>query len=169
VPQLARIPRAEEDIDVLFYGSMNERLQGVLDALRRRGVRPEVVFGVYGSAPDRLIARAKVVLNLHYHEGKVFEVVRVSHLLANERFVVCERGCEPAEKEEFTPGVAFADYGDLVQSCVDYLARPEERRRVARAGFELMTRRDLRAYLRGLLDDATSDHECHPTSGLHRD
>jgi hypothetical protein len=35
--------------------------------------------------------------------SEVFEVVRVSFLLANERFVVCERGCEPAEEEEFAP------------------------------------------------------------------
>jgi hypothetical protein len=169
VPQLARIARDEEDIDVLFCGSMNERRPDVLDALRRRGVRPEVVFGVYGSARDRLIARARVVLNMHYHESKVFEVVRVSYLLANERFVVCERGSHRPEEEEFAAGVAFADYGDLVQVCVDYLARPGERRRIARAGFELMRRRDLRDYVRRVLDDATSDNECHPTSGLHQD
>jgi hypothetical protein len=34
VPQLSRIPRDEENIDVLFYGSVNERRQEILTALR---------------------------------------------------------------------------------------------------------------------------------------
>jgi hypothetical protein len=39
VPQLTRVPRDEEDIDVLFYDSLNDRRQGLLSALRLRGVR----------------------------------------------------------------------------------------------------------------------------------
>jgi hypothetical protein len=152
VPQLSRIPRDEEDIDVLFYGSLNDRRQAILQALRNRGVKVEAAFGVYGSQRDRLIARAKVVLNLHYYESKVFEVVRVSYLLANRRFVVCERGCDPAEDAEFAQGVVFADYGDLVDTCVAYLARADELERIARAGFEVMVRRDMREYLRQVLD-----------------
>jgi hypothetical protein len=152
VPQLSRICRDEEDIDVLFYGSLNERRQAILQALRGRGVKAEAAFGVYGSQRDRLIARARVVLNLHYYESKVFEVVRVSYLLANGRFVVCERGCDPAEDAEFAQGVVFADYGDLVDTCVAYLARADERERIARAGFEVMVRRDMREYLRQVLD-----------------
>src|SRR5262249_16785613 len=129
-----------------------ERRQDVLSALRRRGVKVETAFGVYGGERDRLIARSKVVLNVHYHESKVFEVVRVSYLLANGRFVVCERGGMPDEEMEVAGGVAFADYGDLVQVCVDSRDRPDERRRIAQAGFERMACRDLREYLRRVLD-----------------
>jgi hypothetical protein len=153
VPQLSRIPRDEEDIDVLFYGSLNDRRQAILSPLRMRGVKVEAAFGVYGSQRDRLIARAKIVLNLHYYESKVFEVARVSYLLANERFVVCERGCDAAEDAEFAQGVVFADYGDLVEACVAYLGRPDERQRIAQAGFELMVRGDMGAYLQQVLDD----------------
>jgi hypothetical protein len=153
VPQLSRISRDEEDIDVLFYGSLNDRRQAILQALRSRGVKAEAAFGVYGSQRDTLIARAKIVLNLHYYESKVFEVVRVSYLLANGRFVVSERGCVPAEEAEFAQGVVFADYGDLVNACVAYLGRPDERQRIAQAGFELMARRDMRALLRQVLDE----------------
>jgi hypothetical protein len=153
VPQLSRICRDEEDIDVLFYGSLNERRQAILQALRSRDVKAEAAFGVYDSQRDRLIARAKIVLNLHYYESKVFEVVRVSYLLANGRFVVCERGCDPAEDGEFAEGVVFADYGDLVDACVAYRGRPDERQRIAQAGFELMVRRDVGAYLWKVLDD----------------
>jgi hypothetical protein len=34
VPQLSRIPRDEEDSDVLFYGSVNDRRQEILTAMR---------------------------------------------------------------------------------------------------------------------------------------
>jgi hypothetical protein len=89
---------------------------------------------------------------MHYHESKVFEVVRVSYLQANRRFVVSERGCDPAEDIAFAAGIVFADYGDLVEACASYLRQAEERERIAREGFELMTKRDMSEYLRQVLD-----------------
>jgi hypothetical protein len=88
---------------------------------------------------------------MHFHESKVFEVVRVSYLLANRRFVISEAGCDPAEDAEFAAGVVFAEYGDLVEAFATYLGRAEERERISRAGFELMVQRDMREYLRRVL------------------
>lgn len=148
VPELVRIPPSPaEDIDVLFYGSVNERRQRVLAALSERGLRVEKVFGLYGAERDRLVARSRVVLNLHYYEAKVFEVVRVSYLLANRRCVVSERGSDPAEEREFERGVAFAAYRDLVETCARLCADPAARAALALEGQRLMTRRDTRAYL----------------------
>jgi SAM-dependent methyltransferase len=152
VPQLTRIAQApQEDIDVLFYGSINPRRQAVLDALQARGLRVEAVFGVYGEARDRLIARSKVVLNLHYFEAKVFEVVRVSYLLANRRCVVSERGADPAEEREFEAAVAFAPYHGLVEACLQLASAPVERARRAALGFDLVSRRDAAAILQPLV------------------
>jgi hypothetical protein len=80
VPQLSRIQQTEEDIDVLFYGSINERRWHIIQSLKAHGVRTETVFGVYGNERDKLIARSKILLNMHFYEAKVFEVVRVSYL-----------------------------------------------------------------------------------------
>ncbi|MBK9517856.1 MAG: methyltransferase domain-containing protein [Anaeromyxobacter sp.] len=152
VPELTRIPPAPlEDLDVLFYGSVNPRRLAVLDALRAAGLRVEAVFGVYGEARDRLIARAKVVLNVHYFEAKVFEVVRVSYLLANRRCVVSERGADPAEERELEAAVAFAPYQGLVETCRRLVQDPAERARRAALGFELMSRRDAAAILAPLV------------------
>lgn len=142
VPQLTRIePAADPDIDVLFYGALVDRRLRVLRALRARGLRVEALFGRFGAARDQAIARARIVLNLHLHEAQVFEVVRVSYLLANRRFVVSETGQAAAEDAEFAPGLVFAAYDDLVEVCLDYLARPADRARIAEVGFELMRRR----------------------------
>ena len=95
VPQLTRIPvlpPEEQDIDVLFYGAINPRRQAVLEGLIARGLRIEFLSGVYREERDRYVARAKLVLNLHYYPASVFETVRVSYLLANEKAVVAECG-----------------------------------------------------------------------------
>ena len=77
-PQLTRIAPAAEDVDVLFVGSLNDRRRTVLDALEAKGAKVERVFGVYGPERDGWLARAKICLNLHFYEARVFEVVRVS-------------------------------------------------------------------------------------------
>ncbi len=135
-PCLTRIPPAVEDIDVLHYGSMNAHRRSVLAPLAERGVAVRHVFGVFGEERDRLIARSKIVLNLHFYEGRVFEIVRVSYLLANRRFVVCEAGSDQALEEPFKGGVVFAGHDALVDTCLRYLADPEARKRISEQGFQ---------------------------------
>lgn len=134
VPALRRIAAQPSDIDVLFYGSVNDRRNDVLQALRARGQRVEAVFGVYGRERDALIARAKLVLNIHYYDSKVFEIVRVSYLLANAVCVVSERGSDPAAEAAFSDGVAFADYSELVDRCVALVGDPAARQALATRG-----------------------------------
>jgi len=148
VPELTRIEAApEEDIDVLFYGSVDDRRQAVLDALRARGLRVEVAFGVFGRARDRFIARSKVVLNLH-GISDVFEVVRVSYPLANRKAVVSERG---DGHEDFADAVAFAEYDELVDRCAALVADKDARTKLAARGFAVMSSRSESEYLKTAL------------------
>ena len=90
-PPLSRIaPAPDHDIDVLFYGSMNERRAAVLEGLRAHGVAVTHLFNVYGADRDAAIARAKLVLNIHFYDAAVFESARVAFLLANAACVVTE-------------------------------------------------------------------------------
>ncbi len=96
VPQLTRIPAVvHQDIDVLFYGAINERRKNVLEGLIARGLRIEFLSGVYREERDHYIARAKVILCMHYYDASIFEIVRVSYLLSNEKAVVAECGIRP--------------------------------------------------------------------------
>jgi hypothetical protein len=152
VPELTRIPPAPwQDIDVLFVGSIVERRLAVLQALHERGANVIPAFGVYGAERDELIARAKIVLNVHMYEAKVFEVVRVSYLLANRRFVVSERGLDLAGERPFEEGIAFVEYHELVNTCLRYLADERAREQTARRGFELFTERRVPDLLRAVL------------------
>jgi hypothetical protein len=138
VPELTRIPAApQKDIDVLFVGSIVERRLAVLQSLHERGANVIPAFGVYGAQRDALIARAKIVLNMHMHDAKVFEIVRVSYLLANRCFVVSERGLDLAGERPYADGIVFADYDDLVDACLRSLTDEPARARTAQRGFEL--------------------------------
>ncbi len=149
VPQLSRIPNDPvEDIDVLFYGSLNPRRRQIIEALTAAGIQVETVFGVYGQDRDQLIARAKIVLNIHFYETKLFEMVRVSYLLANRKFVISESGNEPAEEATWATGIVFTDYNQLVTNCLNYLTRPLERRQIAHQGFNLIIQRSESNYLK---------------------
>lgn len=134
---LTRIPHSMvQDVDVAFVGSDCPRRHAVLAALHGQGFKVHAVAGLYGADRDALYSRAKIVLNLHYHEAQVFEIVRVSYLLANRICVVSEVGLDHNLEDPFARGVAFAYYGELVEACRQLLQRPEARRRYATAGFE---------------------------------
>lgn len=150
VSELTRIPPAsEEDIDVLFYGTMTDRRRTVLDALTARGLRVTVIGGVYGAARDALIARAKIVVNIRgREENSVFESVRVFYLLANKKVVVSERG---DGHEDFAGGVAFAEYDELADKCAELARDDEARRELGQRGFDVMSNRSESEYLKAAL------------------
>lgn len=158
-PQLTRINVSEhEDIDVLFYGSINERRYRIISELRSRGVNTKVVFGCYGMERDRLISRSKITLNIHAHEAKLFEIVRVSFLLANCRFVISEKGAEIQEENNFEGGLVLTDYESLVQACIDSLADHKGRRETAEVGFEIMESRQITQYLPAALEPVLNQY-----------
>ena len=148
VPQLTRIPAvATQDIDVLFYGAINERRKNILEALIARGLRIEFLAGVYREERDHYIARAKVVLNMHYYDASVFEIVRVSYLLANEKAVVAECGATTTLEPDIRDAVCAVPYDRLVDACAELVADANKRANLARRGFDVFSRRDERRIL----------------------
>lgn len=141
VRQLTRIPPAlHPDIDVLFYGTLNERRAKILNELQDKlGKSKVVIMQEFGKTRDEAIARSKLVLNLHYYDSpRLFEWVRVSYLLANMKAVVCE------DAEDFpialVGGVADAPYDGLVDACMKLLGDTELRLQLQRVGFELFSK-----------------------------
>ncbi len=115
-PGLERITRSSvRPIDVLFYGSLNERRQRILEALGR-GLRVEAVFGGYGAARDGMIAASKLVVNIQYYEARILEMVRLSYLFANAVPVVSEVSPGIDVPTGFDDAAAFAPYDRLVET-----------------------------------------------------
>jgi hypothetical protein len=152
VPQLERIADdVTKDIDVLFYGSVNDRRLAVLQALEQRGLRVVVSTNLYGDARDSLVARSRVVLNIHFYPAKVLEMVRLSYLLANGCAVVSETGADPAEEAPFRDAIAFAAYDELVDRCVQLVDHPEEAACLGDRAREAMRARPQSSFLSELL------------------
>ena len=137
---LERIARTEEDIDVLFYGVHNERRLAPLRRLAESGRKVIWVNGIYGEERDALIARSRIVLNLHFYEESRLEAARCFYLLANGRFVLSEESPDAGETG-LAEGIAFAPYDKIEEACAWYLERPAERASIARAGRELLRKR----------------------------
>jgi hypothetical protein len=153
VPSLERItPADDEDIDVLFVGLESERRLAPLRELADLGYAAESRFGVYGAERDALFARAKIVLNVHYYESKIFETVRVSYLLSNGRFVVSEDGCGGGDEAFFAPGLALAEHSRLVEVCRHYLDHGDQRRHLAETGRRLARSRPAADCLRAAVE-----------------
>jgi hypothetical protein len=145
VPELRRIvSRPEQDIDVLFYGSLNDHRSSVLRKLRETNVKVHAVSGVYGRERDELIARSKIVLNLDNRDTKIFKIVRVSYLLTNSKAVVSEPS---PDMGGYCDAVAVFSAEALVEGCLDLLRNDEKRRQLERRGFEYFAGRGEAAIL----------------------
>lgn len=151
-PELTQIPPSEEDIDVLLYGSLNDRRMAILKELKNKGLNVVSLFGVYGEKRDKFISRAKVVLNIHYYEARVFEIIRVSYLLANRKFVISEVGQDDEIEKPFSEGVVFSNYKELAERCMEYVEEDRQRKEIADKGFDLIKQRPQSVFLRKALE-----------------
>lgn len=136
------------DIDLLFIGSLNPRREKIINELANRGVNVHVAYDCYGVKRDALIARSKVVLNMHYYESKIFEIVRCSYLMANRKAIVSEDGFSGGDYED---GILFVPYDSLADSCVAVLESVDAREELGRRGFEVLSKRRQVDFLRGVL------------------
>ena len=142
---------AEPTIDVAFIGSMNERRHKILSQLTDAGVKVAHAFDCYGVKRDMLVARAKIILNIHFFQAKLFEVVRCSYLMANRKCIVSEVGLDEQLEEPYANGICFDIYDRLVDRTVELLADQGKRELLAQRGFEIMQSRSQTEYLRAAL------------------
>jgi hypothetical protein len=152
VPELTRIQMAQtRDIDVLFVGSLCERRTRIIDRMRVAGLEAIGAFGVYGRARDRLIARARLMLNVHSRAHGVLEIVRLSYLLANGCAILSERCADEHEQGTLAHAIAFADYDALPDLAAELVASDSARARLSRDGLTEMQSRRMAGYLRDAL------------------
>jgi len=112
------VPKREQDIDVLFYGRLNERRRRVVNACLALGLNTVALEGGFaGPARSEYLARSKVVLNVGFVDNSVFEQYRVSFALNNGKAVVSE--CHPDERlpATYRDALCIAEYDDLARAC----------------------------------------------------
>ncbi len=152
VKELERVPViANKDIDVLFYGLINERREKIIEGLRDRGLKVVASTNLFGENRDALISRSKLILNVHFYKAKVLELVRISYLLTNGCVVVSETGAESKIEEGLVDAVAFAQYDSLVDTCARLVASRGARDMYSKNARATMRARPQSAFIQDLL------------------
>jgi hypothetical protein len=151
-PVLTRIEKlAMQDIDVLIYGLPSASRLEVFSALSAAGLTSVFVCGLYGSARDGLIARSKLVINATlWGRSRIFEIVRVSYLLANRKAVVARHDANTIEADMLT-AVHFSDAAALVKDCEILIEDQGLRVALEGRGFAAFRQRDIKAILQNAL------------------
>lgn len=81
----------KKDIDVLFYGSINDYRSKALTYIQKNiSGKIQTFTNVWGSELERVISRSKIVLNVHYFPEVRQEQVRLFYLVGNGACVVSE-------------------------------------------------------------------------------
>lgn len=151
-PGLARFAPTEETVDVLFIGPVNDRRLKVIQELDRRKLLVKILFGVYGDERDRWIARPKVIVNIHFYPEPIFEIFRVSHLLANRKCVVTEDGGRDKELETLAMATtAYVFYENIADECARLVKDADRRREIATRGHDIFSKLDSVEFVRDAL------------------
>ena len=80
-----------------------------------KGLTVKSLFGVYGKERDAWIERSKLVINHHYYQSQIFEVVRVFYLLTNSVAVVGEVNDTTSIDHIYKEGIHPVQYDGLVE------------------------------------------------------
>jgi len=86
-------PKTRKDIDVLFYGAMNDRRKQAL-----KDINCKIVTNSMGEEMRKLLSRTKTILNVHYYQPNCFETFRANEALSHNCNIVSEHslyGIEP--------------------------------------------------------------------------
>ena len=122
----------QKDIDVLFYGGINDRRKQVLDALKGENWNVYIVdshHGVTNKELCNLINRSKIVINILYYDFNViFDYYRNSFVLSNNTMLISEIPLEMDTKIE--PWLhqieelgTFCSYDKLVETTNEWLKK----------------------------------------------
>ena len=117
----------DKNIDVLFYGSINTRREHIINKLKDRKINVKTLFGVYGKERDDLIAKSKLILNMHMYDSKIFEIVRVFYLLSNSIPVISEVGSDTKFNNDFLDLVCKSTYENIEKNII-YLLENDKKR-----------------------------------------
>jgi len=122
------------DFDVVFYGDPTApRRQRILAALKKR-FDVQVISNVFGDELYRMLARAKVLVNIHFYENALLETTRLYEALSlGGPMIVSERSCDSGEDKRVEDFIDFVDVDDCdaMSTRIAYWLSDENRRRQA--------------------------------------
>jgi len=155
VPEISYFQRnvpQERDIDILAYMSPSPRRVKILEQFEKN---PDINFkhiqSVYGDERDELIKRSKLVINLHNNDNRIFEMVRVTHLIQNEVPVLSEVNPD-TDFPEYMEGTVFeSTYENFVDTAIELLKDVNKLDEQASKGLEIFKNFPMTEFLKEVL------------------
>jgi hypothetical protein len=161
-PCLEKLPiTCNQDIDVLHYGRLTkirwEAMYKISDMQRNfSGLKTVTATNVWGELRDEFIARSKVIFNVGYGDYNIFEIVRVSYLLANKKAVLCvTNGGNMEIDDDLRDGVLkFCSISEAQKSCMTLVHDDDAREKYVEHCYEVFRRRDIRDVITVMMERA---------------
>ncbi|WP_322031210.1 hypothetical protein [Paraburkholderia sp. J76] len=105
-------------IELLFFGSINERRRQMLLDIHECGIDLSILRG-YGQDRDEQIARARAVFNCHYYDSARFEQARVFQCLSVGTPVISELTEHTSAPPQFKDSVFWLEKSDFKRFFYD--------------------------------------------------
>ena len=110
------IPLEERPIDLLFFGSMNERRKALIQRIEACGWSVSIFDKpLYGQERDHFIRQSKAVLNCHFYETSRFEQARAFTVLSLGTPMLSEKRHSTTAPAAFERSVEWFDDQTLEQ------------------------------------------------------
>jgi len=104
------LPLQDRPIDLLFFGSINERRKAMFARIEACGWNVSLFdHPLYGEERYQFIRQAKAVFNCHFYESSRFEQARSSHTLSLGTPVISERTARTTPPPAFENAVTWVN------------------------------------------------------------
>ncbi|WHF36669.1 GT99 family glycosyltransferase N-terminal domain-containing protein [Aeromonas salmonicida] len=102
-----------ETVDVLFYGDINNDRRRDYVAELKKHFSVKIINDLFGESLYFEMAKAKVIVNIHYYEGALLETTRIYECLSQNKIIVSEESADMDEHSALLPLVDFVPINDI--------------------------------------------------------
>ena len=150
-PPEAQAPPVQ-DIDVLFFGSLNARRHRLLDEMRERGLRVEAHHSIPAEERSALLMRSKLMLNVSYLDTtRTVELPRLAVGFVARKAILTEIYDDSELRTELRQGLFGVPYEQLVDTAERLISTPEQLRERADLGHRLFTAKSQASFIQPAL------------------
>ena len=123
------LPYQEKNIDVLFFGSLNQRRKNIIQKIKQKNLNVQVYNNnLYNQDKIQKIIKAKIIINIHFYENSLLETHRIIHLLSNKSFVISEKSRDSQKDIQYKNLIIFSDTNKIAEDCHYWCNQPQEKR-----------------------------------------
>lgn len=152
-PKLERLKNSPKEIDVLFYGSITPARLNVLNAIEEKGLKLIKIFGLFAADRDKYIEKSKIILNLHQHDSKIFEIVRAHYLMNNSKAIISQYDHNTKIDPDYKDGIILSSYKTIPDTCLAAIKSNDILHDFEKKSLETIKKIDSIEIMRNMLSD----------------